>query len=341
MKVLIVGTTVYSLPPAGYSGLEMLCYHLACGLAKKGHQVAVVAPKDSRLPQEVELVPTELREDEEAVWGRYRNRIEGGDVDVVLDSSWQRWATMSNVGKDPQIPIVNWHHTDPSVYGSPAPVPYNLWVGISQNHALRLSQHFQLPVRYVYNGVDTEFYKANGRARGERYVWLSRYTPEKGAAEVIGLAQKMRVGLDLYGDVEIIADPRYRDLCFQRADGIFAKASGGVSREQTVDLYTTHKGFLYWLNWEEPFGLAIAEAQAAGCPPIVSRRGAAPELVRDGVTGFVVDTLAQMEELVKSKAVDQLNRETMRQHIEANFGLAKFVEDWERLLLEVVAGTRW
>lgn len=341
MHCLIISTTVYPVPLQGYGGLEQLVFQLVCGLATKGHTISVVCPEGSTLPEGIEGISTGLREDEEKAYQRYKGRLERDEWDVIVDASWQRWAIMGSVGRDDTTPIVQWHHTDPSVYQTPAPLAYNMWVGVSKSHAEDLGKHFKMPVKYVYNGVDTQFYKSNGNPRGERYLWLSRWTPEKGGAEIIGLAQKLKVGVDMFGDTEIVGDLSYAQLCSRRADGMYARISGGITREATVDAYSTHKGYLYWLNWSEPFGLSIVEAMATGCVPVVNRRGATPELIRHGTTGFLVDTLEEMEELVKSDAVKSIKPETMRRHVEKQFGIERFVADWEKLLLRVVEGERW
>ncbi|MDP2660277.1 MAG: glycosyltransferase, partial [Dehalococcoidia bacterium] len=312
------------------------------GLAKRGHQVTVVAPEGSLLSPEIEVIQGPLRESEEQTWQRYRGRLETGEWEAVLDSSWERWANISNLGRDPQLPIVNWHHSAESVYSSSPDVQYPLWVGISRSHAEALGRHFQMPVRLVYNGIDLDVYKpAANKTRGGRYLWLARWTTEKGPAEVISLAKKLRVGLDMFGDQEVIGDRAYLDRCMREVDGLRVRASGGISRLQTVEEYSTHKGMLQWFNWKEPFGLTVIEAMACGCPPICARSGGVAETIRDGVTGFLVDDMEQMAELVKRDAVKEISVEAMRRHVEENFGLGTFVDRWEKLLQAVVSGERW
>ena len=341
MKVLIISTTVYPLPTQGYSGLETLCAQLAIGLAAKGHQVAIACPEGSTFPEEIEIIFTGLREDEERAYQRFKGRLEAGEWEVVVDASWGRWATMSNVGREPAIPVVNWHHSDPSVYATPAPVRFNLWVGLSKNHAERLTKHFGMQVRYCYNGIPTDFYQASGQPRTGRYLWLARWLPEKAPAEIISLAQKLKVPVDMWGDTEIIGDPRYKDYCFRMADGLYARVGPGISREATVEAYSTHKALLQMYGWNEPFGLSLIEAMSCGCPPIVQRRGAAPELIRNGVTGFLVNDISEMEELIKRDAVKEIKPETMRKHVLKHFTIQKFVDRWEYLLEQVVGGERW
>lgn len=341
MKLLIISTTVYSIPLKGYGGLEQLCYLLAEGLSKKGHTVSVVCPEGSQFSENIESIYTGLRENEEQSWARYRGRLEDREWDVILDTSWQRWSVMSSVGKDPALPILQWHHSDSSVYQTPAPLKYNMWVGLSRDHARRLSLHFRMPVKYVWNGIDTSYYNSNGAPRGERYLWLARYTPEKGAMEIIDLAQKLKTGVDLYGDTEIVGGQDYVQACSNRADSYFARVNKGITREATVDAYSKSKGMLFYPIWEEPFGLTVIEAQACGCVPICRKSGAIPELIKHGETGFLVDDIEEMEELVKKEAVKEISPEAMRKHVEDNFSLEKFVDRWDNLLLRVKAGERW
>ena len=341
MKLLLIGTTVFSIPPGGYSGVEYLVYHLAEGLHRKGHQVTVVAPEGSSLSEGIELITTGLREDEEKAWARYRGRLEVGEWPIVVDASWQRWSMLSNAQRDPPLPVVSWFHSDPSVYGSQPPVRYPLWVGLSKSHAEHLATRWRVPVRWCYNGIDLDFYKSDGRPRGDRWLWLARWTPEKGGADLISLAQSLRFQLDMFGDTEIVGGQDYVQRCFSRADGLLVRVSPGISRAATIEAYSSHKGYLLWLNWQEPFGLSVVEAMATGCVPIVARRGGPTELIRDGATGFLVDDLEQMGQLIQREAIREIKPEAMRQHVEKHFGLPQFVDRWETLLQKVLAGERW
>lgn len=341
MKICLIGTNIFAIPLTGYGGLEQLVYLLAVGLKDKGHQVAVVAPNGSNFPETVELIPTEVNEDEEKSVKRYQARLEADDFDVIIDASWQRWATMVSAGHDPQLPIINWHHTDPSCYQMPAPVRFPMWTGISRNHAENLSRYYSVPVKHVYNGIDLQYYQANGRTRSDRYLWMARWTPEKGGAEIIELAQRAKAHVDMYGDTKIIGSNSYRDLCFSRADGIFAIANPGITREATVETYSTHKALLQWYNWNEPFGLNICEAMACGCVPIVARRGSMPELIKDGETGFLCDTIDDMMQVIMQNKIKDIDHDKMRKHVEQHFSLSSFTDNWERLLMEVSQGLRW
>lgn len=340
MKLLLISTNVFALPPTGYSGLEQLVSQLACGLAAKGHSVAVVCPNGSQLGDSVEVIPTEVSEEEEKSWSRYRGRLESMEWDVILDASWQRWATMSSAGRDPELPIVNWHHTAP-IYASQPPVRYSMWVGLSRAHASELALSWSVPVRHVHNGIDVSFYQSTGARRGGRYLCMSRYTPEKGFLESALLAKRLRVGLDIYGDTSIIGDPSYPQRVQREADGIFVRCFPGVSRQQTVEEYSKHRALLHLHNWNEPFSLVLLEAMACGCVPIAMRRGGPVETIIDGVTGFLVDDGEQAGSIIREDKVREISLEVMRKHVEDRFSVQGFVDRWEELLARVHTGERW
>src|SRR3990167_6557726 len=111
MKVLIISTNIFPIPLKGYGGLEQLTYELAEGLHSRGHSVAIVAPHESCMSDGIELISGPVNEPEEQTWLRYKQRLDAGEWDVVVDASWQRWATMSNVNVSPQLAIINCHHT--------------------------------------------------------------------------------------------------------------------------------------------------------------------------------------------------------------------------------------
>lgn len=345
MRILLVNTSIFKLTPQGtegYAGIEYLACKLAAGLASRGHVVTLVSPEGSDVGVEnIEYIYTPLREEEEKSWARYRGRLEQGEWEVILDTSWQKWAMMSSIGRDPQLPIVNWWHSHHSIIQAQPSVQYPMWVGISRGHAEELTRAWGVATRWVYNGIDTDFYKASGQPRGGRWLALGRWTPEKGFLEMSLLAKKLRIGLDLYGDQEIIGSDAYMRRAMAEADGIFVRAHGGVSREKTVELYSKGHGLLHLHRWEEPMGLVPIEAMACGAVPIAMKRGGPAETIRHGVTGFLVDTDEEAAELIKRDAIKEISPEAMRAHVEEHFSLKRFIDDWADLLQKVAAGERW
>ncbi len=343
MKLLILSTTVYNLPPPGYSGLEMLCYQWACEFAKAGHQVSVVAPGDSKFPEElnIQLISVGLREPEEAAYLKYKNRLESGEFDAVMDNSWLWFSAFSQMEADHQLPIIHCYHSDPYNLGTPPPIQKPCIIAFSEAQANIIRSRWNVACQVVHHGIDLGFYKPDPSVeRGNRYLFLARYTPEKGFLEIAYLAKKCKVSLDAFGDIEIVSSQDYVTKCFNEADGRQIRVNPGVSREETVKQYQSHKALITWPNYVEIFGLTTIEAMACGCPVISKDSGAARELIKHGKSGFVVGTLEEAEELIKSDAVSKLKTEDIvRQG--RRFSIEKSAKGHLKLLQDMASGVFW
>ena len=119
MKICIISTTVYNLPPPGYSGLEMLVYQWACEFTKQGHQVSVVAPEGSQFPPElnIQLIAVSLREPFDSAYLKYKDRL--SEFDAIIDNSWGWFSVLSQMEADHQLPVIHCYHSDPYNLGTP------------------------------------------------------------------------------------------------------------------------------------------------------------------------------------------------------------------------------
>ena len=104
---------------------------------------------------------------------------------------------------------------------------------------------------------------------------------------------------------------------------------GELTGKELSDFFGSAKAFLYPIEWEEPFGLVVAEAMACGTPVIAYRRGSMPELIVHGKTGFVVSKFSEI--LGAMKKVDFIDRTVVRRHAEANFRKEKMADRYEQL----------
>lgn len=339
MKILMISTTVFPLPPPGYSGLETLCYQWACEFQKAGHQVSVVAPEGSQLPEGIELIPVAYRESEEAAYLRYKDRL--GEFDAVMDNTWGWYSVLAQMESDRQLPIIHCWHGDPYWLGSPPPIQKPCIVAFSNAQSEIISGRWGVMCQVVRHGIDLNFYRPDPTVeRGNRYLFLGRYMHEKGTLECIHLARKCRVGLDLFGDVEIVSSQDYVSRCFSESDGRQIRCNPGIPREETVKQYQSHKALITWPNYIEIFGLGTVEAMACGCAVISKDSGAARELIKNGRTGFVVSTLEQAEELIKSDAVSKLKTEDIIKQ-GRKFDIAKSAKGHLRMFEDVKNGLFW
>ena len=341
MRILLISTTVFTLPPKGYSGLEALVFDWSNEFAKQGHQVSVVAPEGSTMPAGIELIPTALMVDESQAYPLYKDRL--GEFDVIMDNSWLWYTVIAQMESgDKQLPVVHIYHSDPDFLPNPPPIKYPCLVGLSKEHARKIKEKWNgVETRMVYNGIPLNFYQFNPSVqRNGRYLWCARYTPQKMPLETIRLAKKCGGPLDLYGNTSIIRDQNYLNQCMAECDAKDIVFHLEVPREETVRLYQTHKALIHLVDYNEAFGLVPVEAMATGSPVIVNRRGALPELVEDGVSGFVVDTIEQAEEIIRSGKVDSIKPEDCRKRAEM-FSIERSAQGYLELFREVATGRVW
>jgi glycosyltransferase involved in cell wall biosynthesis len=211
-------------------------------------------------------------------------------------------------------------------------------VAISE-HARRSEQE-KFPLHFidvVYHGVDLKDFAPPSTAPEDFFLWVGRLTLEKGAHLAIEAARKAGVPLILAGilDQNIPAVQRYfREQIEPEIDGRQITYIGPVSPHARNDLLHRARGLLNPILWEEPFGMVMIEAMAAGCPVIAFRRGAAEEIVASGKVGFLVNNVAEMVESMQK--IDTIDRNRVRRSIERHFSARIMAENYTRVYKRVV-----
>ena len=175
----------------------------------------------------------------------------------------------------------------------------------------------------IYHGIPIEDYPFRDDP-DDYLLFLGRIHPDKGAYEAIQVAQRAGVPLVIAG---IVQDEEY----FQRqiapyVDGVQIRYVGPVGMPEKGELLGHARALLHMINFDEPFGLSVVEAMAAGTPVIAIDRGSMPELIRDGETGFLVATKEDAVESVRG--IDGIDRRKCRTWVEKRFTQARMVEEY-------------
>jgi glycosyltransferase involved in cell wall biosynthesis len=161
--------------------------------------------------------------------------------------------------------------------------------------------------------------------------------PEKGVSEAIQVAKETHHRL-------LIIGPTYPDLIDYFDKYIKPHLDdqilylGYVERDLLPTYYQKAKALLTPVQWEEPFGLTTIEAMSCGTPVISFNRGAAPEIIENGKTGFVVNTTAEMIDAVDK--IDKISRRYCRKYIEKNYSIRTMVNNYEEAFAQVLADQR-
>lgn len=179
----------------------------------------------------------------------------------------------------------------------------------------------------IYHGIDLSLFKQTTTPPSPRYIYAGRISPGKGVKEAVEISAKANIELDIIGKINE-EDRLYWKSFNHLVDGKQIRYIGQVSHQQLVAYFNSAKGFIFPAIHTEAFGQTIIEAQACGCPVIISDNGANSELVLQGSTGFVCST--ESDYLQAIDQIGTINRSSCRQNAE-KFDVTTMVEAYESL----------
>jgi glycosyltransferase involved in cell wall biosynthesis len=363
MKIAIMAPLVTAILEPQRGGSQAFVSDLARGLTGRGHDVHVYAASGSEIPG-VEVIDTGV--DPRSLAGTlYRafgpsasDPEQAGPAAAAAESAFTTaYLAMQGTSYD----VIHNHAFDaPAVRlaaGLRAPVVHTLHLPPDKTVSAALRQvarsgrppatavvsAFQASAWRSVVPVDailppyppTRFMPWSGAA-GPGALFAGRLSPEKGTAEAIDIARAAGVPIDVYGDPY---DPEYsREQIGPRRGWPGVTLHRGVPRTSLWEAMARAAVVLYPARWDEPFGLAAAEAQACGTPVVAFRRGGLGEVIMDGVTGFLVppdDVRAAAEAVSK---VAGISRPACRGHAEVRLDLELSLDAHERLYQRVAGG---
>ena len=331
----MLGPIAWRTPPRAYGAWELVTSLLTEALVARGHDVTLFATADSITAATLDaVVPASYSEDptiDAKVWEmrHVAHAMErAGDFDIVHNMADFVPLGFSRLVRTPMVMTL---HAKPSDAILPMLCEYDRDVAY-----FAISDSDRHPaLRYaatVLHGIDVDAFPFNGEA-GEDLLFFGRMHPDKGPAEAIAAARAAGRRLRMAG---IVQDQGYweREVA-PHIDGdrvVFEGALGGQAR---LDALSGAGAMLHLIGFDEPFGLSVAEALACGTPVIAYRRGSMPTLIRDGVTGFVVDTLE--EAVAAIGRVREIDRAACRADVAARFGVARMAAEYEAVYRQVLA----
>lgn len=210
----------------------------------------------------------------------------------------------------------------------------NNFVSISKNQKKRslVPLHW---VATIYHGINLNQFTFYPKPQNH-FVWAARLNPRKGPDIALRAAGEA-------GKRVFLAGPRltkksqdfYKQTLSPLIHQYHGKFVGEISQKQKSSFFGPALGLLYPIKWEEPFGLVMIEAMACGTPVIAFQRGAAPELIVNGKTGYIVRTFPEMVRAIKK--IHLLDRAACRAHVEKYFSAERMVNEYEELYYELLS----
>jgi glycosyltransferase involved in cell wall biosynthesis len=180
----------------------------------------------------------------------------------------------------------------------------------------------------VHNAIDVASFPYR-EDKEDQVVWLGRYCPDKAPHLAIDAALEAGLPIVLAGKCNEPPEKAYFDSYIAPRLGPHATHIGMADFATKTDLLGRARCLVFPICWEEPFGLVMIEAMACGTPVVALRRGSVPEVVVDGVTGFIVDDPSDLPDAIR--ATKSLDPHACRQHVETNFDLKVMTRAYENI----------
>ncbi|MEM2338609.1 MAG: glycosyltransferase [Nitrososphaerales archaeon] len=341
---MIVSSSVYPIP-CQYGGLERQVELLANELAKRGHKVAVAAPKGSK-GSNFEIIETTPPASGITNWhileGQamqiYKYRVK--EFDIIHGHNWFGYEYLiKRDNPSLNIKIIHTHHGHVS-WRTPPPVPYPNLCAVSNYLANEISSKLGVPVRAVHNAINLSEFKYR-EDKEDFFLFLGRITKYKQPHVCIDLARRLRFKLIIAGEHIMVEDHNYVADIQRRAADSYGLVTflGRISNEMRIDLLSRAKAVLIPSWFKEPLGLVSLEAQASGTPVIALNDGGLPETIKHGKTGFVCNSVEEMERAIKK--IDRINPKDCRLWVEKMFSADIMCSKYEKLYKQILDNMEW
>lgn len=332
MNVLSVGYPLFPVNADAAGGAEQILFLLERGLVRDGHRSIVIAARGSRVSGELLETPA----------------APGEITDAIREQAQQAHAAcVARALEQFPVDLVHFHGLDFSTYITDAPVrklatlhlplawyPPSLFEQrevslccVSETQALTAPNGLHLPV--IRNGIDLDRYRTDA-SRGEDLLWLGRVCQEKGTDIALRVAHQLDLPLIVAGPVHPFAYHRaYFSDHVQPLLDAKRRYIGAVALQQKIELLAQARCVLIPSLAAETGSLVAMEAASSGAPVIAFRSGALPEIVEHGVTGFIVDSEAEMVEAVRR--TPEISPQRCREQAQRRFRAARMVYDYINL----------
>ncbi len=330
----MLASIAHSVPPRGYGPWEQVASTLAEGLVRRGHDVTLFATADSQTSARLRSVAPAGYEEDETVDAKVHEALHiasvfesARDFDVISNQFDFLPLAFSRLVPTPVVTTIHGFSSERIVPVYRAYDDIGHYVSISES-----DRHPDLTyAATIHHGIDVESFSV-GLGDGGYLLFLGRIHPDKGTHVAIEVARRAGMPLVIAG---VVHDGEYHEReVLPHVDGVSVRYVGPVGPAERDRLLGGAVGLLHLIDFEEPFGLSVVEALATGTPVVAFRRGSMPELIRDGLTGFVVDDVHTAVSAVRG--LPRLDRRACRGDAERRFSAARMVASYERLFATVV-----
>jgi glycosyltransferase involved in cell wall biosynthesis len=342
MRIALIAPPWYTIPPSGYGGIEWVVALLADGLTDRGHEVTLFAAPGSDTKARL-VSPLHEEPPSDAIgdpWYEASHIVSvyehGDEFDILHDHTGPVGVSVGALSDCPTIHTLHGPFTEQTLM---------LYRRVARQHwfvAISESQRSMAPpdLRWagvVYNGILMERYPFR-EDKEDFLFFLGRADEEKAPHLAIEAARQAGRRLVMCVTTKNERERSYWAANVEPILGDDVEVHGECPNDQKADLLARAAALLFPIQWEEPFGLVMTEAMACGTPVVAWRNGSVPEVVADGETGFIVESVDEMAAAVER--VGDLDPHLMRSRVEQHFSADAMVTGYERAYTHALAGER-
>jgi len=332
MKIAQIAPLIESVPPRLYGGTERIVFYLTEELVRQGHQVTLFATGDSVTSAElVSCAQEALRLDPAGrdpvpyymlMLDRVRERAEDFDI-LHFHTDFYHFPLFRPMA-DRTVTTLHGRQDLPDLR--------SFYMGFSDMPLVSISQAQRKPlpnanfVATIHHGLPLSLHKPILDPRGGYVAFLGRISPEKRPDRAIEIARALGVPLKIAAKVDKQDETYFRATIEPLLNTPGVEFIGEINEAQKNEFLGEARALLFPIEWPEPFGLVMIEAMACGTPVLAFRHGSVPEIIDEGVTGCVVDSME--EAIVALPQVISLDRRRVRRRFEERFSAARMAKDY-------------
>lgn len=373
MKIAFITDGQESIPPTKFGGIEWMIHYIASRLGKNGHIIHVYGAVNKRFTytdyQVIPIQQTPLRDDLSLIdddklkqlkillgLSKAAKFVNRENYDLIHNHAGRFFLLFSaHLNKTVLTTI---HGVLREKYQQFIFKEYKDYPYVSISFAQRKPVEDQLNfIANIYNGIDLAKYLFREEISNSYMVFLGRISRGKGVREAAEVAQTLKKRIKIAGFTDVREDKKYLADIQKKYGKELITYIGPLYLEEKAEFIGNSRLFLFPLQLEESFGLVIIESLATGTPLVAYARGSIPEIIKDGETGFIVNSSDEDKRgdwIIKKTGIDGLceaveriyampeaeykkMRIACRQHVEKNFTVERMVDDYIKIYEKILS----
>ena len=343
MRIAQVAPLFEAVPPKLYGGTERVVHWITEALVQQGHDVTLFASGDSQTSARlVPVWPQALRLAPVADWNATYALL----VETVAQRAHEFDVLHFHIDYWPNsvflrlgVPFVTTLHGRldlPEFKVVYAKFPTVPTVSISDNQRKPVPEIGWAGT--VHHGMPANLLTPQPTGAAKYFAFLGRISPEKRVDRAIEIAGACNTELRVAAKIDRADDEYFAREIKHLFDQPHVNYIGEINDAQKIGFLSDAKALLVPIDWEEPFGLVMIEAMACGTPVIAFRRGSVPEVIEDGITGFIVDDMQGA--IAAAKKIETIDRNGVRKRFEQRFTNLRMADDYMKIYKKLIAANK-